>query len=481
MSEESLKNKAVRGVMWSFLDNFGTLGIGFVIGIVLARLLSPSEYGLLGMVAVFTAIAQTVADSGFGSALIRKPDLKDEDLYTTFWFNLGVSILMYAVLFFCAPAIAAFYKEPILIDIVRVTSLTLLLNAFLIIPNIHFTRNINFKITTKISYIVSLSSGVIGIGMAFCGFGVWSLVFQGLIAAFLKTFLYWFYCRWKPVFMFSKESFNELFGFGSKLLASSLLNTIYNNIYQIVIGKCYSAADLGQYTRASSYNGIFSSTLTGVVQRVSYPTLSSLQNDKVLLKEGYREIIKCTMLVSFGGSLTLAAMAKPLIVLMIGAKWLPCVEYMQIICFAAMLYPLHAINLNILQVLGRSDLFLWLEILKKIIGVVPIIIGIFLGIKIMLWGSVATSFIAFFLNSYYSANLINYSSWNQIKDILSAFIVSLLVSFTIWLITFIPIHLIFQLIFQLVIGLVLYYVIYEKLKLAEYVELKSIIVNTLKR
>jgi teichuronic acid exporter len=396
MPDDTLKNKAVKGVAWSFLDNFGTLGIGFIIGIILARLLSPSEYGLLGMIAVFTAVAQTVADSGFGSALIRKPDLNDNDLYTTFWFNLGVSCLMYAVLFFCAPFIARFYKEPALTDITRVTSLTLLLNAFLIIPNIHFTRNINFKVTTKISYIVSISSGVVGIAMAFAGCGVWSLVAQGLIAAFLKVVLYWFYCRWKPVLIFSKKSFKDLFGFGSKLLASSLLNTVYNNIYQIVIGKFYSAADLGQYTRASSYNGIFSNNLTSVVQRVSYPTLSSIQDDKARLKEGYRRIIKCTMLVSFGGSLTLAAMAKPLIVLMIGAKWLPCVEYMQIICFAAMLYPLHAINLNILQVLGRSDLFLWLEILKKIIGIIPIVIGIFYGIDVMLWGSVVVSIYSLF-------------------------------------------------------------------------------------
>jgi teichuronic acid exporter len=478
--EESLKNKAVKGVIWSFLDNFGTMGIGFVIGIVLARLLSPSEYGLLGMVVVFTAIAQTVADSGFGSAIIRKPDLKDEDLYTTFWFNLCVSMLMYAVLFFCAPAIAAFYKEPILIDIVRVTSLTLLLNAFLIIPNIHFTRNINFKITTKISYIVSLASGFIGIVMAFCRFGVWSLVFQGLIAAFLKTFLYWFYCRWKPVFMFSTQSFKDLFGFGSKLLASSLLNTIYNNIYQIIIGKFFSAADLGQYTRASSYNGIFANNLTSVVQRVSYPTLSSLQNDKNKLKEGYRRIIKSTMLVSFAGSLTLAAMAKSIIVLMIGAKWMPCVEYMQIICFAAMLYPLHAINLNILQVLGRSDLFLKLEIIKKFIGVVPILVGIFYGIRIMLWGSVIISFISYLLNSYYSANLINYSTWSQIRDILPAFVVSIIVTSVVWTITFLNIPLLVLLIIQFVICFSLYYCIFERLQLPEYIEVKGIVSNLLK-
>jgi teichuronic acid exporter len=376
--EESLKNKAVRGVMWSFLDQAGTMGIGFIIGIILARILPPSEYGLLGMIAVFTAIAQTVADSGFGTALIRKPDLKDEDLYTAFWFNLCVNVLMYGILFVCAPYIAEFYNQPKLTAITRVISISLLLNAFLIIPNIHFTRNINFKVTTRVSYACAITSGIVGIAMAFCGFGVWSLVTQSLIAIALKVVLYAYHCHWKPMPIFSRNSFHYLWGFGNKLLASSMLETVYNNIYQIVIGKFYSAADLGQYTRAASYNGIFSSTLTSVVQRVSFPTLSSIQEDKKRLREGYRRIIKSTMLVSFAGSLTLAAMAKPLIVLMIGTKWLPCVEYMQIICFAAMLFPLHAINLNILQVLGRSDLFLKLEILKKIIGVVPIVVGEFL-------------------------------------------------------------------------------------------------------
>jgi teichuronic acid exporter len=260
-----------------------------------------------------------------------------------------------------------------------------------------------------------------------------------------------------------------------------MLNTVYNNIYQIVIGKFYSAADLGQYTRAASYNGIFSNTLTGVVQRVSFPTLSAIQDDKERLREGYRRIIKSTMLVSFAGCLTLAAMAKPLIVLMIGEKWLPCVEYMQIICFAAMLYPLQAINLNILQVLGRSDLFLWLEILKKIIGVIPIVIGIFLGIKVMLWGSVVASFISYFLNSYYSARFVNYSTWQQIRDILPTFIVSAIVTSIIWPMTLLNIPLFILLIIQCIVCFFLYYLILEKLQLSEYIEVKGIASNLLKR
>jgi O-antigen/teichoic acid export membrane protein len=260
-----------------------------------------------------------------------------------------------------------------------------------------------------------------------------------------------------------------------------MLETVYNNIYQIVIGKFYSAADLGQYTRAASYNGIFSSTLTSVVQRVSFPTLSSIQEDKKRLREGYRRIIKSTMLVSFAGSLTLAAMAKPLIVLMIGTKWLPCVEYMQIICFAAMLFPLHAINLNILQVLGRSDLFLKLEILKKIIGVVPIVVGVFYGIRIMLWGSVLISFISYMLNSYYSANLINYSTWSQIRDILPTFIVSAIVTLIIWPMTLLHISLTVLLFIQCVACFSLYYIIFEKSQLPEYLEIKNLVSNLNKK
>jgi teichuronic acid exporter len=477
LEEETLKNKAIKGVMWSFIDQAGTMGIGFIIGIILARLLSPSEYGLVGMIAVFTAIAMTMSDSGFGSALIRKPDLKEEDLYTAFWYNLSVSALMYTILFFSAPYIAEFYHQPKLTSITRVTCLSLLFEAFLLIPDIHFTRNINFKITTRVSYVCSITSGIVGILMAVCGCGVWSLVAQGLVSTALKAVLYAYYCHWKPLPVFSKESFLYLWGFGNKLLAASMLTAVYKNIYQIVIGKFYSAADLGQYTRAASYNGIFSNTLTSVVQRVSFPTLSSIQGDKVLLREGYRHVIKSTMLVSFAGCLTLAAMAKPLIVLMIGEKWMPCVEYMQIICFSAMLYPLHAINLNVLQVIGRSDLCLRLIVLEKIIGVLPIVIGIFWGIKVMLWGSVVTSIIAYFLKSYYSARFVNYSTWQQIKDILPTFVVSFISSIIIWSIALLPLHLLVIFLIQCVLAIGLYIGCYEKMQLPEYVELKGIALN----
>lgn len=272
-----------------------------------------------------------------------------------------------------------------------------------------------------------------------------------------------------------------MFGFGSKLLLSGLLNTIYKDIYYIIIGRFYSSAQLGQYTRAQQFNIIFSSNLTSVVQRVSYPVLSSMQDESERLKQAYRKVIKVTMLVTFACMLGLAAVAKPLIVILIGEKWLMAVSFLQIICFAGMLYPLHAINLNILQVKGRSDLFLKLEILKKIIAVGPIIIGIFYGIEYMLWGSVFTSFIAYFLNSFYSADLINYPTKDQIEDILPTFGVSFVTAAVMWCLSLLDISMYILLPMQCLLGLVLSVAIYEKLKLEEYIEVRQMVISLLKR
>ena len=258
--------------------------------------------------------------------------------------------------------------------------MVLLINAFAIIQRTLFVRNVDFKTQTKVSLIASLSSGAVGIGMAYGGCGVWSLVGQQISRQLMNTVFLWIYGKWHPALEFSKRSFRELFSFGSKLMLSSLIDTIYKNIYYLVIGRFYTSATLGQYTRAEQFNSIFSTNLTAVVQRVSYPVLSSIQNEPDRLRDAYRRVIKTTMLLTFACMLGLAAVARPLIVLLIGEKWLPAVGYLQILCFAGMLYPLHAINLNILQVKGRSDLFLRLEIIKKVIGTLPIVLGIFYGI-----------------------------------------------------------------------------------------------------
>ena len=478
---DSLRHKTIHGVGWSFIDNISNSGITFLVGLVLARLLTPEEYGIMAMITIFIAISNSIIDSGFSNALIRKTRIERVDYNTVFYFNLTVCILIYVLLHLAAPAISVFFKEPVLLAVIRIIGWVLIINALAIIPRTQFVRNVDFKTQTKVSLISSISSGVIGIGMALGGMGVWSLVGQQLSRQFLNTLFLWVYSKWHPVWEFSTESFKELFGFGSKLLLSGLLNTIYKNIYYIVIGRFYTSAQLGQYTRAEQFNMIFSSNLTSVVQRVSYPVLSSIQEEPERLREAYRKVIKITMLITFACMLGLAAVAKPLILILIGEKWLPAVYFLQIICFSGMLYPLHAINLNILQVKGRSDLFLKLEIIKKIIAVGPIVVGIIYGIECMLWGGVLISFIAYFLNSYYSANLINYPTSEQIKDILPTFLTSFVVAVFMWSVSFWNISVYALLPIQILVGISLALFIYERLYLDEYLEVKQLVLSALKR
>lgn len=481
MENESLKKKAIRGVSWSFVDNIASQGITFLVGIILARLLSPAEFGILGMITIFIAISNSIIDSGFSNALIRKNDAKRIDYNTVFIFNLVLSLVLYGVLYVASPAISRFFHEPQLVAITRVMGLLLLINALGIIQRTLLVKRVDFKTQTKVSVIASLGSAVVGVGMAWAGFGVWSLVGQQLSRQFLNTLFLWVFNRWRPLLEFSIQSFKELFSFGSKLLASGLIDTLFKNIYYIIIGRFYSAAQLGQYTRAEQFNMIFSSNLTSVIQRVSYPVLSSIQNEAERLREAYRRVIKSTMLVAFACMLGLAACAKPVILILIGEKWLVAAEYLQIICFSGMLYPLHAINLNILQVKGRSDLFLKLEIIKKGLAVLPITLGIIYGIKVMLLAKVFNSFLAYYLNARYSKSMVNYSVKEQIADILPTFLVSLGVAGVMWGITWLDLNVYLQLIVQVSVGLTLAGVIYEKLNLEEYKELKGIALSILKR
>lgn len=478
---ESLKNKTVRGVAWSFADNMANSGITFLVGLILARLLTPEEYGIMAMITILIAISNSVVDCGFSNALIRKIDIKQIDYNTVFYFNLLVSIALYVVLYISASAISVFFKEPLLIELIRVVSLVLIINALAIIPRTIFTKNTDFKTQTKVSFISSITSAVIGVGMALNGMGVWSLAWQQLSRQFFNTLFLWIYCRWLPVLEFSINSFKEMFGFGSKLLLSGLIDTIYKNVYYLVIGRFHSSAQLGQYTRAEQFNTIFSNQLVAVIQRVSYPVLCSMQDEPERLKEAYRRIVKTTMLISFTLMLGLAAVAEPLITILIGEKWLVAASFLQIICFAGMLYPLNSLNLNILQVKGRSDLFLKLEIIKKIIAILPITIGVFWGIEYMLWGSVLTSFIGYLLNSYCSSRLINYSTLNQIKDILPTFGVASVTALAMWSLSLLNISIYILLPVQCILGGLMIFFINEKLKLEEYVEVKRLVFSFLKR
>ena len=474
MAEESLKNKTVKGASWSFIDSIAGQGITFLVGLVLARLLSPEEYGLIGIITIFIAVFNSIVDSGFLNALIRKNDAKDIDYNTVFITNLVLSIILFGVLFISAPAISNFFNQPQLMPLLRVMGSIVIINAFAIIQRTILVKKVDFKTQTKVSLISSITSGVVGIGMAVGGLGVWSLVGQQISRQFLNSAFLWVYSRWYPKLQFSIQSFKELFTFGWKLLVSSLIDTVWREIYQVVIGKCYTPVALGQYTRAQQFASICSSNLTSVVQRVSFPVLSSVQNDKERLKNGYKRIIKVTMLLTFVLMLGLAAVAKPMVLFLIGEQWLPCVPYLQIICLQMMLYPLHSLNLNMLQVQGRSDLFLKLEIIKKIIAIGPLLLGIFVNIYWMLGGSVITGCIAYYLNAYYSGPFLNYSIKEQVKDILPSFGVAIAMAVPVYAMSFIPLNPFILLPLQFFVGAIITISICELTKFPEYLEIKGI-------
>ena len=335
----SLKQKTISGLKWSFLDNTVNYGIQFIFGLILARLLDPKEWGLIGMLTFFIAISQSFIDSGFSQALIRKSNCTNSDYSTVFFFNLAVGVLFYFILFFSAGPISRFYKEPQLFLLLRVLGLVLLINAATIIQRTILTKNINFKLQTKISIIASLSSGAISIILAYKGFGVWSLAIKTIAQNLITSVLLWIWNRWMPIIIFSKASFREMYGFGYKLLLSGLISTIFRNVYYLIIGKFFSATELGYYSRSDQFTNIPSSNITSVIQRVSYPVLSSLQNDALKLKKGYQKLIKSTMFITFVLMIGMAAVAKPMIIVLIGNKWLPALPYLQLLCFTSMLYP----------------------------------------------------------------------------------------------------------------------------------------------
>jgi len=478
---ESLKQKTIKGVSWSIIDNIVGSGITFLVGLLLARILSPEEFGLIGIITIFIAVFNSIVDSGFSNALIRKNNATNIDYNTAFIFNLILSFLLVLSLFLLSPSVGVFFDQPQLVSLTRAMSLIILINAFALVQRTLLVKKVDFKTQTKISVISSVSSGVIGILMAILGFGVWSIVAQQLSRQFLNTLFLWILSKWRPKLEFSFKSFKELFSFGWKLLLSGLIDTIWKQFYQIIIGKFYSPSSLGQFSRATQFTDIFSSNLTSVVNRVSYPVLSSIQDDKIRLKEAYKKIIKLTMFIAFVLMLGLAAIAKPLVLVLIGEKWLPSVEFLQIICFSAMLYPLHSLNLNMLQVKGRSDLFLILEIVKKTIAIGPILLGIFIGIKSMLWGSVLTSFISYYLNSYYSGRDLDYGIMEQIKDLLPSFLFSIIIAALVWTISLINISPFFLLPLQLSTGFIVIFAIGELTKMNEYIELKIIIISTINK
>nr|WP_193988200.1 lipopolysaccharide biosynthesis protein [Lelliottia steviae] len=412
------KKKIKSGFIWSALDSLGTQAIALATSLVLANILGPAVFGLIAMLAIFIAVANVFINSGFNAALIRKTDRDESDFATTFYFSLGVSIGCYLLLFFCAPYIAQFYQQPELTTLTRVIALVVVINTFSAIPIVKLSVSLNFKTQAKCNFIALTCSSLLALALAYFDHGVWALVAQQLALAIINVLMLNILVPWRPKRKFSKESFKNLFGFGSKLLLSGLLDTIYNNIYSLIIGKQFTAVQLGLFNQANRLSSLPAVTLTGVIQKVTFPMLSAIQHDTKKLDASYLLTLQFAAVVIFPVMFGLCIIAKPLIEILLGQEWQGTADLVSIITMALVLYPIHAINLNMLQVKGRSDLFLKLEIIKKITITLILVVTVPMGIKAMCIGMVVSSYLALFINTYYTGKLSSLTAYKQLIALL---------------------------------------------------------------
>ena len=467
---DSLKEKSIKGVSWSFVEQVLTRGVNFVIGIILARLLSPTDYGLVGMISVFIVVSQIFIDGGLASALIREKDASEVDYSTVFITNITLSIIFYFLLFFSAPVIANFYNQPLLQPLLRVVSLSLVIGALSSVHGTVITKRVDFKSKTLISILTAIISGAAGIFCAVKGFGVWALVAQTLTAAVVVTVVTILLAHWRPRAGFSKESFKRLFSFSSKILGSSLIHTLYENAYPLVIGKKFSARDVGLFSRGGQFPSVANQTLVSTFNRVAYPVLSQIQDDDRHLMRAYEKYIEVFCFLAFPILMGLCGCAKPLILLLLTDKWMDCIPMMQIFCFSFLPNGLVLINLNLLYVKGRSDLALRMEIIKKTIMFSVLLITMYFGLMAICYGLIVNAFIDLYFSSFYTKKILDYSLWQQLRSIFPYFLVSLVVLVESHFISYLIDSYLIAIIVSAVVCILSYWGISKLVKLSAYQE-----------
>lgn len=467
---ESLKKQAFVGVGWNAVGRLSTQGVSFILQIILARLLSPSDYGIIAMMAIFLQVASVFVDSGFGKALVQKQNCEEKDYSTVFYYNLAVSTGVYVILFVIAPLVARFYEIEILTQVMRVASLVVIINALSIVQRTKLEKQIDFKSQSIVTFTSAVLSGLAGIAMAYYGLGVWALCGQSILNSLFQLILFYYFVRWKPSLVFNKDSFHEMFSFGSKILLASIISVIYSNLYTIVIGKRFNSKDLGYYSRADHFAVFPSSNIGVIISGVAYPTLSKIQDSDEKLRYAYRKIIRYSSFIIFPLMVCLSSVADPFIRALLGEKWAEAIPYLQVLCFALMWDHLSSLNLNLLYVKGKSNLVLKLEIIKKTIAVAILFASIPFGIMAMCYGRVAYGIIAFYINTSYTKRIIELSFWQQIMDFLPYFLLALLMGGSVYiLLTVITI----RPVVELVIGLVVAALIYLSLSLMFFSEIRS--------
>ncbi|PUA16916.1 lipopolysaccharide biosynthesis protein [Glaciimonas sp. PCH181] len=429
-----LKQKAKTAVLWSGADILLRQGLQFGVSIALARMLSPDEFGTIALLYLFTGIASAFVDSGFSAALVQRQNVTHTDESTVFWFNLVMALMVALALAASAPFIAAFFDRKILIPLTWLLSLNIIISALGSVHGTLLNKRLDFKTQMKIGAITTILSGSVAMVMAWQGYGVWALAVQTLAATLVTTALLWFFSTWRPKWVFSFDSARRLFGFGGYLLAAGMLDIIYNRIYSILIGKFYGVRELGFYNRADSTKQLPVGVLTGVLGRVAFPIFSAAAHDVVQLRRGVRLALRGMMLVNAPMMLGLAAVAEPLIHVLFGAKWLPAVPIMQVLCIGGVFWPLHVINLNVLMAQGYSHLFFKLEVAKKIVGSLFLIVGAFYGVLGIAWSQVIFGAVAFLINAYYSKRFLDYGIISQIQDFAPVLLISTVMASAVYLI-----------------------------------------------
>ncbi|MDR6733881.1 lipopolysaccharide biosynthesis protein [Sphingobacterium sp. 2149] len=427
-----LKKQVATGAIWVFMDQFGVQLVSFVVNLVLARLLMPADFGTIALFNVVINICSVLINGGMSSSLVRTQSVDERDLSTVFWFNMATTALLYLLVFIAAPWIGQFYQLPILGPIIRVYSIVLIIDSFVHVQAVLFDKKLDFKTTFKVRLPSVIVGGLAGIGFALAGMGVWSLVYSALLQNLLYTLQYWFYSEWRPTFTFDRDKFNTHFAFGIRLTLSALLNVIFNNVYSIVIGKRFSETTLGYYNRAESLKNLPINNISTALNKVTYPLFAKFSNDDQQLRHAYRRVLKLVIFIIAPTISLMVIAAEPIIRLLLGAKWLPAVPYFQLMALGALFQPIHNYNLNVLQVKGRSDLYLKLEIIKKICIVVAVVVGLRYGVYGLIWGQVAVSVASLFINTHYTARFLDYSMRQQLYDLLPSIFLSCALGCAVW-------------------------------------------------
>ena len=449
--------QVISGLFWRFAERWSAQIMSFVVSIILARLLTPSDYGLIGLITVFISISLVFAQSGLGQALVQRKEMDNEEFSTVFYFSLAFSVILYVILFLCAPLISHFYNEPILTDVVRVLGITVIIGAVNSVQQSYVQKTMQFRRFFWSTLGGTLTSAVVGIYMAYRGYGVWALVGQQLSNQLVNTVILWFTVKWRPMLIFSVSKAKRLFSYGWKLLCSSLIDTIYNNIYSLIIGKFYSSADLGYYNRGKQFPMLIIQNVNTAINSVLFPVMAEAQDEKQRLKNMVRRSIVTSTFLIFPAMAGLAAIAKPLTVILLTEKWLPAVPFIWFCCFIYAFWPVHTANLQAIKALGRSDIFLKLEIIKKILGIAILVVTIPFGLYAMMWGSCASTLICSFINAFPNKKLLGYSYWEQVKDMLPSMMLSIAMLAIVSLLQLFNLNDWITMIMQVVLGIAIYF------------------------